>query len=210
MKIMLVLFLPFLFSFTSNEPHEIVNLIHSQIEQGKRVIAFGETHQHKSLHTLIERTLKSKRIQDDIDVIIIEFGNSFYQDLLDRFISGEDVSIEALRVVWRNTLLSPNTVWDSPVYERFFITIRDINKSLKPEKKYRVIAAGKAINWSTIHSKEDMKSFYKTTRTEQIYEVVGNEVFGKNKTALLIAGDWHTTQLNLELKSRFRIFFSRS
>ena len=210
MKVVLVLILalPLLFGFKSNEPNEpnepneLINIIHSQIEQGKRLIAFGETHQHKSLHALLERTLTSKHIQEDIDVIIVEFGNSFYQDLLDRYINGENVSIDAIRVVWRNTLISPNTVWDSPVYERFFKTIRDINKSLQSKKRYRVIAAGKSIDWATIHSKEDMIPLEKTTRTEQIYEVVGNEVFVKNKTAILIAGGWHTTQLNLELNNR--------
>lgn len=204
MKIILalVLSLPILFGFTSNEPNKLINLIHSQIEQGKRVIAFGETHQHKSLYVLLEKILKSKRLQEDVDVIIVEFGNSFYQDLLDRYISGEDVSIDALRLVWRNTLISPNTVWDSPVYEHFFQTVREINKSLLPKKRYRVIAAGKSIDWTTIHSKEDMKVFNNTTRTEQIYEVVGNEVFVKNKTAFLIAGEWHASQLSKEIKNR--------
>ncbi len=207
MKNILVLILPFLLGFTSHQTNqmELVNLIHSQIEQGKRVIAFGETHQHKSFHSLLEKVLKSKQTQEDIDVIIVEFGNSFYQDELDRYINGENISIEAIRAVWRNTAISPNTVWDSPVYERFFKTVRDINKTLLPKQKYRIVAGGKSIDWTTIQSEEDYEP-YKTSRSQHIYETVKNEVFVKNKKALLIAGGFHTSKVGTEFSRNGRSF----
>ena len=208
MKLFILIIFSFFFSFKSNNSTELINLIHKQIKEGKRLIAFGETHQHKSLHDLIENVLGSKQIQNDIDIIIVEFGNSFYQKILDQYISGEDISIDDIKVVWRNTLISPNTIWDSPVYERFFKTIREINKSLKSTKKYRVIAAGKSTDWSKINTKEEMIFYKKTNRTEHMFNVVGNEVFIKNKTAILIAGGWHTTQLNLELKKKASYFFN--
>lgn len=206
MKNILVLILPFLLGFTSNESNELVNLIHSQIEQGKRVVAFGETHQHKSFHSLFEKVLKSKQTQEDIDVIIVEFGNSFYQDELDRYINGENISIDAIRAVWRNTVISPNTVWDSPVYERFFKTVRDINKSLLPEQKYRVVAGGKSIDWTTIQSKEDYEPYKIASRSQHIYEIVKSEVFVKNNRALLIAGGFHICKISTELSRNGRSF----
>jgi len=36
---------------------------------------------------------------------------------LDAYISGEDISIERLSQVWRNTTQSPvNTTWEAPIY----------------------------------------------------------------------------------------------
>ncbi|WP_291868128.1 hypothetical protein [Maribacter sp.] len=205
MKNMLVFILPFLLGITSNESNELANLMHSQMEQGKRVIAIGETHQHKSFHLLLEKTLKTKQTQEDIDIIIVEFGNSFYQEELDRYINGENISIDTIRKVWRNTAISPNTVWDSPVYERFFKTIREINKSLLPKEKYRVVAGGKSIDWTIIKTTEDYEP-YKTSGSKHIYEIVKKEVFVKNKKALLIAGGFHLSKVSTGFSRNGRVF----
>jgi hypothetical protein len=197
--------LPLLMGFTSDKSGELVDLIHSQIEQGKQIVAIGERHQHKSFHALLGQVLSSKQTQEDIDIIVVEFGNSFYQDELDRYIKGEDISIDAIRAVWRNTALSPNTVWDSPVYERFFKTVRDINKTLQPERRYRVIAGGKSIDWAIIQSAEDYEP-YKASRSRHIYEVVEAEVLLKGKKALLIAGGFHITKISAEINRGGRSF----
>ncbi len=195
----LALALPLLMGFTSDKPGELANLIHSQIDQGKQIVAIGERHQHKSFHTLLGKTLSSKQTQEDIDIIVVEFGNSFYQNELDRYINGEDISIDAIRVVWRNTVLSPNTVWDSPVYERFFTSVRQINKNLPPERRYRVLAGGKSIDWATINSTEDYEPYKASLRSQHLYEVIETEVLLKGKTALLIAGGHHVTKISAEV-----------
>ncbi|MCZ6837265.1 MAG: hypothetical protein O7G85_15930 [Planctomycetota bacterium] len=195
----LALTLPLLMGFTSDKSGELVNLIHFQIEQGKQIVAIGERHQHKSFHTLLGNALSSKQTQEDIDVIVVEFGNSFYQDELDSYINGEDISVDAIRVVWRNTVISPNTVWDSPVYERFFKTVRDINRTLRPERRYRVIAGGKSIDRAAIQSAEDYEPYKASLRSQHIYEVVEAEVLLKGKKALLIAGGHHVTKISAEV-----------
>lgn len=143
--------------------------------------------------------MSSKQTQEDIDVIVVEFGNSFYQDELDRYINGEDVSADSIRAVWRNTVLSPSTVWDSPVYERFFKTVRDINETLPAERRYRVLAGGKSIDWAAIQSAEDYEPYKSSLRSHHFYEVLESEVLLKGKKALLIAGGFHITKISSEV-----------
>jgi hypothetical protein len=62
--------------------------------------------------------------------IVVEFGNSRYQDLIDRFTRGGEVPPESLRHVWQDTTQVEFT-WDLPIYEQFFQAIRDVNYSLQ-------------------------------------------------------------------------------
>ena len=48
-----------------------------------------------------------------VNDIVVEAGNSLYQDVMDKFVAGEDVPYDALRRVWQDTT-QPHTVWDKP------------------------------------------------------------------------------------------------
>jgi hypothetical protein len=45
--------------------------------------------------------------------IVVEFGNSRYQDVMDRFVRGEDVPHAQLQPVWQNTAQA-HEIWDVP------------------------------------------------------------------------------------------------
>lgn len=85
-----------------------------------RVVALGENHGHQEFHSLVIEVLERPEAQGVIQDIAVEWGNAKYQDVIDRYVSGEEVSRAELVRVWRNTIVSPNTVWDAPVYEAFF------------------------------------------------------------------------------------------
>jgi hypothetical protein len=68
--------------------------------------------------------------------MIVEFGNALYQDTMDRFLADQPVA--DLREVWRNTTQSPEQTWDAPVYERFYRTVRAVNRMQPPGRKIRV------------------------------------------------------------------------
>lgn len=189
--------------FTYSQSNQIADLIDSEISSGKQIISIGEIHQNKAIYSLFDSIFYSKKVQKNIDLIIVEFGNSYYQNILDRYISGKSVPMDSVKLIWRNTLVSPNTVWDSPVYENFFKTVREINKLLDSSDAFRVIAADKNINWDNITSREDMSKFYKKSRSEYIFETIREEVFRKNKRAILIAGGVHTSKISVQNKSKY-------
>jgi len=120
--------------------------------------------------------------------IVVEFGNSRYQDLVDRFTSGEEVSPESLRHVWQDTTQVEYT-WDLPIYEQFFQAVRDINYSLKGSRKLRVLVGDPPIEWDNVHSLEDLKRWL--NRDSFAAEVVRREVLAKGHRALIIYGDQH-------------------
>jgi uncharacterized iron-regulated protein len=93
------------------------------------VILFGEQHDGKLNHDFRLDLLKSPKFADIVQDIVIESGNSLYQDVLDDFILKlKDVSGRDLQKVWRNTTMTTG-VWDPPIYEKFIRAVRDVNAS---------------------------------------------------------------------------------
>ncbi len=161
------------------------------------LVAIGESHQHQELYDFLADLLGNPAIQAAVDDIVVEYGNAFYQEVLDRYMMGESVAMDSVRLVWRNTIVSPNTVWDSPVYESFFETVRAINRTLPPDQRYRVLAGDHGVNWDLIERRENLAPFFQLSRSEHIFQVVRQEVLRKNRKGLLLAGGAHTSRRNM-------------
>jgi hypothetical protein len=133
--------------------------------------------------------LRSPRFQTVVDDIVVEFGASRYQDVMDRFTSGEPVAYDELEKAWQQTT-QPHHVADPPMYERFFRAVRDINASLPPEHRLRVVLAEPPIDWSVIEDFEDLLPWLQRRLTYEA-EVVEREILAKNRRALLLSGASH-------------------
>jgi hypothetical protein len=90
------------------------------------------------------------RIARTVDDIVIEFASRQSQPVLDRYIAGQDVPVEELRRVWRDTTKVAG--WESPVYARWLETIRDVNRGLPATHKSGVLAGDTKVDWSRIHT----------------------------------------------------------
>jgi len=121
------------------------------------------------------------------DVIAVECGNSLYQPLLDRYIAGGNVPLAEVRQVWRNTT-QPSCGF-SVFYERLFPLVREINKSLPPAKKLRVLACDPPIDWSKVTSPEGLTPFEERDRT--IAALMKTEVLAEGRKALMLFGVSH-------------------
>jgi hypothetical protein len=123
-----------------------------------------------------------------VNEIVVEFGNGLYQDVMDRYISGEDVSPAELSQAWRNT--TQIIVWDSPVYERLFATVRKVNQDLPKDKHLRVLLGDAPIDWNSTHSFSDW-GHWLSRRDEYFAATVQRDVLSKHHKALLIIGGAH-------------------
>ncbi|HEY4384984.1 MAG TPA: hypothetical protein VGN34_10975 [Ktedonobacteraceae bacterium] len=156
------------------------------------LIALGEAHQLQEEHDFIVTLLHHPLLPDKINDIVVEFGNARYQDIADRFImDGEPMAYAELCQIWRNTVVSgANPVWDAPVYERFFRTVRAINQTLPSSRRLRVLLGDPPIDWSKVQSREDWMGCA-LHRDSHFAGVVEQEVLRKGRRALLIAGTGH-------------------
>jgi hypothetical protein len=152
------------------------------------LVAVSEFHQKKEVHEFLRSLVNDRRLtQYHITNIVVEFGNAKYQDVADRYVFGEQVPADEVRKIWRNTTMF--LVWDSPLYEEFFRTVREVNVRLPRLKKIRVILGDPPIDWANVQTKADYERY--TDRDLFYAEVVEREVLARGQKALLIAGGLH-------------------
>jgi hypothetical protein len=156
------------------------------------VVALGENHGHLEFHELVIRLLEDPRASEVIDDIAVEWGNALYQDVVDRYVGGGEVPWDSVTMAWRNTVVSPNTVWDAPVYERFFREVRRINESLAPDLRFRVLLSDSPVEWSRVDSLPDLQPFF--DRARSMADVVRRESVSRGRRALFIAGGLHVSR----------------
>jgi hypothetical protein len=158
------------------------------------LVALGEgTHDNEQGHAFRLALIRDPRFTATVNDIVVEFGNSLYQDRMDRFVRGEDVSYDLLRQVWQNTT-QPHPLWDAPIYEEFFRAVRVLNASLPRDRKLRVLLGDPPIDWDAVKSQEDIRKF--DARDRYPADVIRREVLAKQRRALVIYGDLHLIRRN--------------
>ena len=108
---------------------EPISAIVQQFES-HAVVALGDNEASVQGSEFRIKLVRDPRFAAVVNDIVVEFGNSRYQGLIDRFMRGEEVPPESLRRVWQDTTQVEYT-WDLPIYEQFFQAVRDVNLSLR-------------------------------------------------------------------------------
>lgn len=153
------------------------------------LVAIGEPHGNEQAHAFRLSLIRDPKFPATVNDVVVESGNARYQDLMDRFVRGEDIPDDTLRDVWQNTTV-PNTVWDSPIYEEFFRAVRAVNASLPSERRLRVLLGDPPIDWDSVHNREELLKWL-SDRERHPADVVRREVLAKQRRALIIYGDGH-------------------
>jgi hypothetical protein len=122
--------------------------------------------------------------------VAIEWGNARFQRVLDRYVGGDSVPIDTLRLVWRTALGNMNGIFDSPIYEDFVVAVRNVNRSLAPERRMRLLACDPPIDWDQVRTPRDVTPFARA-RDQFCADVLDREVLARGRSALLIIGGGH-------------------
>lgn len=157
------------------------------------LVALGEWHGSKDDADLRAEIVEDPGFPEKARVVVIECGNSRYQDTLDRYIAGESVAYEQIRRVWRD-VATPGGC-DSPLYEDFLLELRSLNRGLSPALKVRVLAAGPPINWSKIQNRLQWRAIAESS-DRFAADLIEREVLRKGYKGLLVIGAGHLWRKN--------------
>src|SRR6266550_3706520 len=152
------------------------------------VVAIGEVHRNQQLHDFLVRLLHDPRCLSTGGDLVVEFGNARYQDRVDRYVAGASIGEHALAQIWRDAVNI--LVWDAPVYERLISTVRDVNRTRRPERRLRVVLADPGIDWSLIHDRATWERIA-GTRDRHAADVIEREVLARGRRAILVFGSGH-------------------
>jgi hypothetical protein len=160
------------------------------------LVAVADPHGNEQAHAFRLALIRDPRLAGVVNDVVVEFGTARYQDVMDRFISGQDVAYTALRRVWEDTT-QIEFEWDLPIYEEFLRAIRAVNATRPLEQRVRVVLGDPPMDWESIHSSDEYLARMTTlNRDEHAVEVIRREVLAKHRRALVIYGGQHLLRKN--------------
>jgi hypothetical protein len=155
------------------------------------LVAIGDAHGNVQGEAFQLALVSDPRFTAVANDILVEGGNSRYQDVVDRFIQGEDVSVDALQRVWLDTTQQQVASRQVPA---LFTAVRSINASLLPDRRLRVLLGEPPIDWSGIQTVDDLRKWEAepmSNRDRFAVDLLRREVLAKNRRALALYGAGH-------------------
>ena len=121
--------------------------------------------------------------------VVMENGNARHQDLIDRYIHGEDVPHAELRRVWDDTTQPQviNPVGEIPPVYR---DLRMVNATLPPARHHRAVLGDPPIDWSAVRSRDDFQKWL-AQRDSSGAEMIQEQILARGRKALAVYGGGH-------------------
>jgi hypothetical protein len=165
--------------------------------RGHDVVALDEPHGDERAYAFRTALVRDPRFAAVVNDILVESGNSRYQAVMDRFAGGERVPDAELKRVWQDTTMA-GAIWDRPVYEEFFRTVRAVNDTLPSSRRLRVLLGDPPIDWETIRTPEDLQRVHRAPagRSAHPAEILVRETVRKQRRALVVYGGLHLIRQN--------------
>lgn len=155
-----------------------------------RVVSFPGGHTDgNETQALLRALIRDPRFAAAVNDIVVEFGSSRYQDLMDRYIRGEDVTESSLQPAWLNAVQA-GTALDNPNTPAFFRTVREVNSTLPQERRIRVLLGDPPIDWENVRVKSDYRK-WEVQRDTYPADLVRREVLARNRRALIVWANGH-------------------
>jgi hypothetical protein len=152
------------------------------------IVLIGEIHSNKQEYDWYRSLVTTPEFADRVDDIVLEMGNSLYQDSVDRYVRGEAAPLEDVQKAWRNTigLVGP----PSPLVADLYRAVRDTNIGRRGKHQMRILCGDPPIDWDRVKDMHNVTP-YLDQRDVWYARVVKDEVLAKHHRALLIMGATH-------------------
>jgi hypothetical protein len=158
------------------------------------IVAVTAGHGATRGYAFMQLLIHDPRLIAAINDIVVEEGSARYQDIVDRYVRGDNVPLDSLRPVWRDTT-QPALIHDRP-WEAFYQTIRSVNASLPAEKRVRVLLGDPPIEWEHVKTPEEHRRWIEMRDTFPA-DLIQKEVLAKGRKALLTYGQMHFQRKNI-------------
>lgn len=153
-------------------------------------VLIGSTHGDAKIEEFLMCLISRPAFQQRATDIVVEWASSGHQRLLDRYVmSLEAVPNEELAGIWLDT--DRPTMWATlPQVRQTVENLREVNRTLPPAKRIRLVGGNDGVNWSKVRVAEELGPYpFKTNfmlhlLTEHLAKTPGNRT-------LVVYGDAH-------------------
>ena len=179
-------------------PRQVVALL-----AANQLVALGDIHGSERPVNMLISLLETSEVAQQIDDIVVEFGNSQYQRMADEYIlNGRNIAISERQKIWRNTLYF--MAWQTLQYARLMTYLHEYNQ--QHQKKIRLVLAEPAFNWQLITSEQWQQ--LASNREADYVTRIEQQVLEKNRKGILLFGTFHQIKKPVALAPQQREFTS--
>ncbi len=155
-----------------------------------RVVSFPGGHTDPNdTQALLRALVADSRFGAIVNDIVVEFGSSRYQDVMDRYIRGEDVPESTVRLAWLDAV-QPGIALDNQNTPAFFRAVREANASRPQAEKTRVLLGDPPIDWEHVRTKADYRK-WEIQRDSYPADLVRRLVLAHDRRALIVWANGH-------------------
>ncbi len=151
------------------------------------IVTLTDPHGNVQVQTFLLSLVRDPRFPDAADDIVIEAASARYQDLIDRFVRGDDIHPAVFRRAWEDHTVPNNLGLQA---EELIRAVRAVNASLTGPRRLRVIAGDPPIDWDHIASREDHARWI-ALRDSYPADLIRRHVLDRGRRALVIYGQGH-------------------
>ncbi|MCY0965886.1 hypothetical protein [Parathalassolituus penaei] len=158
------------------------------------LIAIGDVHGSDLPLRYVMNALTDDAVFNSTNDIVVEWGNARFQALADRYLlDGEDIPINELRSIWRDTLFF--MAWQYQVYEDFLVNLHELNQ--RGDHKIRLVLAEPAFDWVLLDHAEWQTLV--DSREQHYADVIQQQVLAQHRQGLLLFGTFHNLRVPVTL-----------
>ena len=151
------------------------------------LVTLTDPHGNVQVQSFLLSLIRDSRFPDVANDIVIETATARYQDVIDRFVRGDDVDPGILRKAWEDHTV-PNSLGVQA--EELIRAVRAVNTSLTGTRKLRVIAGDPPIDWDSIVSRQDHARWIEL-RDSYPADLIRRQVLDRGRRALVVYGQGH-------------------
>jgi hypothetical protein len=161
-----------------------------------QIVAFSDAHGNREMYAFALAAIRDARVRAAINDVVIENGNARYQDVMDRYVRGENVAYDDVRHVWHETTQTQTLGPRDGVIPELYQVIRKLNQGLPRQRQLRVLLGDPPIDWSAVKTPADHRPWIEK-RDSHAADVIRREVVSRNRRGLVIYGQGHLQRKNL-------------
>lgn len=151
-------------------------------------VGIGEAHSLEELGDFYIELVHHPAFAQNVGNVVFEFGNSFFQPVIDKYLAGENVPYEEVKKAWTTTIAAGGPHEVSVMYGQFYKAAKEVNSTLTKDKKIKIWLGDPPANPDDPPTYSDANF---PDRDAFFAETVMHKVLAKGQKALLIIGAGH-------------------
>lgn len=151
------------------------------------IVTITDPHGNVQVQTFLLSLVRDPHFPNAANDIVIETASARYQDVIDRFVRGDDVEPGALRKAWEDHAVANSLGVQA---EELLRAVRAVNASLTEPRRLRVIAGDPPIDWDNIASRRDHARWIEL-RDSYPADLIRRQVLDRGRRALVVYGQGH-------------------